>query len=149
MKTAFIGLGAMGYPMAKNLHKAGLLAGVWNRTTATAAQFANETGVAAAADIAALAADVDCVVTCVSADQDVLEVVNALATALRPGARVIDCSTVSAGTARAAAQALAARSVGFLDCPVSGGTEGAIHATLAIMCGGDERDFERAQPVLN
>jgi len=68
--------------------------------------------------------------------------------ALRPGAIVVDCSTVSAGTARRAAESLAGVGVDFLDCPVSGGVEGAKKGTLAIMCGGDAQAFERARPVL-
>lgn len=148
MKTGFIGLGAMGYPMAKNLHKAGLLHGVWNRTRETAQRFATETGVKAASDIDTLAGESECVVTCVSADADVLAVVEVLAQSLAAGALVIDCSTVSADTARKAAAILAEKNIAFLDCPVSGGTEGAIHGTLAIMCGGSESDFQRAQPVL-
>lgn len=149
MKTGFIGLGAMGYPMARNLHKAGLLVRVWNRSAEKARAFERETGVPAADDIASLAADCECVVVCVSADADVLAVVDALAAALPGGALVIDCSTVSADTARQAAAKLGERDIGFLDCPVSGGTEGAIHGTLAIMCGGEASDFQRAQPVLH
>lgn len=148
MKTGFIGLGAMGYPMARNLHQAGLLAAVWNRTPATAARFANETGCGIAAAPAELAAQCEVVVLCVSADQDVLELVNALAPQLAAGAIVIDCSTVSAQTAQTAASVLAARGAVFLDCPVSGGTEGAQQGTLSIMCGGDETAFTRARPVL-
>lgn len=149
MKTGFAGLGAMGYPMARNLQRAGLLAGAWNRSSEPLARFAGETGATAFNDIAELARASDCVVTCVSADADVLEVITALATTLGEGALVIDCSTVSAGTAQQAAALLAPRGIGFLDCPVSGGTEGAANATLAIMCGGDEAQFERAQPVLH
>lgn len=148
MRTGFIGLGAMGQHMARNLHKAGLLAMVWNRTAATAAAFAKDTGVPAAATPAALAAAVDAVVICVSADADVLAVVGQIAPALRAGALVIDCSTVSAGAARQAAGILAARDVAFLDCPVSGGVEGARDGSLAVMCGGDAAAFERAQPLL-
>jgi 3-hydroxyisobutyrate dehydrogenase len=84
----------------------------------------------------------------VSADADVLAVVGALAPALRRDALVIDCSTVSADTARRAAALLAPHGVQFLDCPVSGGVEGARQGTLAIMCGGDAGAFARAQPVL-
>src|SRR5690606_29624620 len=149
MKTGFIGLGAMGWPMARNLHQAGLLAGAFNRTGAKAQDFARETGAAVFDRIEELAAHSECVVMCVSADADVLDVVRVLATSLEKGALVIDCSTVSAETARSAAALLAERGIGFLDCPVSGGTEGAIHGTLAIMCGGGEQDFTRAQPVLN
>lgn len=148
MRVGFIGLGALGEPMARNLARAGLLAGVWNRTAARAEAFAAATGVAACAAPAELAAACDLVITCVTADDDVLTIVGQLAEHLAPDAIVIDCSTVSAATARQAAAQLATRGVGFLDCPVSGGVEGARNATLAIMCGGDEITFERARPVL-
>ncbi|MGH8278054.1 MAG: NAD(P)-dependent oxidoreductase [Gammaproteobacteria bacterium] len=148
MEAGFIGLGAMGYPMALNLHKAKLLTGVYNRTRAQAEKFAQQTSCRATERIADLAQHCDAVVICVTADADVLEVVDALAAHLPKGALVIDCSTVSAGTAREAAQRLAARRIDFLDCPVSGGTEGAAQGTLTIMCGGQAAAFERAQPVL-
>src|ERR1700734_584145 len=124
MKTGFVGLGAMGANMARNLHRAGLLTAVWNRTPAKARALAQELGVAAPATLADLAAAVDAVVVCVSADNDVLEVVGALAPGLAPGSLVIDCSTVAADTARKAAELLGKRGVEFLDCPVSGGVEG-------------------------
>jgi 3-hydroxyisobutyrate dehydrogenase len=148
LAVGFVGLGAMGRGMARNLHRAGLLRGVWNRTEQPAAELASELGCVAAGSPAELAALCDVVVLCVSADADVLEVVDALAPALRPGSTVIDCSTVSAGTAREAAHRLAARQVEFLDAPVSGGVEGARDATLAIMVGGAEAALERARPVL-
>jgi 3-hydroxyisobutyrate dehydrogenase len=148
MKAGFIGLGAMGQHMARNLHRAGLLAGAWNRTASKAAALAAETGCRAFGTPAELAAACDVVVTCVSADDDLLAVIDALRPTLKPQAIVIDCSTVGADTARAAAARLAAVGAGFLDCPVSGGVEGAKNATLAIMCGGDTATFERARPVL-
>ncbi|MBM4213543.1 MAG: hypothetical protein FJ179_07480 [Gammaproteobacteria bacterium] len=148
MRTGFLGLGAMGAPMARNLHKAGLLAGVWNRSAAKASALATELGCQAATDPADLAAHCEVLVLCVSADADVLEVVNALATSVRPGTIVIDCSTVSADTVRSAAARLSTCGAALLDCPVSGGVEGAQKGTLAIMCGGNEHDFERARPVL-
>lgn len=148
MKTGFIGLGAMGAPMARNLHRAGHLAGVWNRSPDKAAALAAELGCSAAATPADLAAICEVLVLCVAADADVRVVLEALDGALRPGQIVVDCSTVSAATARQAATALAARGVAFLDCPVSGGVEGAKQGTLAIMCGGLETDFARARPVL-
>jgi 3-hydroxyisobutyrate dehydrogenase len=148
MKTAFIGLGAMGLPMARNLAKAGLLNGVWNRSPAAAVALAAETGVDSYQDPETLAADCDLIVLCVPADADVLELVGRVAGSLRPGSIVVDCSTVSADTARSAAATLAAAGSSFLDCPVSGGVEGARNATLAIMCGGEPAPFERARPVL-
>jgi 3-hydroxyisobutyrate dehydrogenase len=134
--------------MARNLHKAGLLGAVWNRTPDRANELAAELGVVASANLAALARACDVVVTCVSADADVLEVVDGLLPGLRAGSLVIDCSTVSADTAREAARRLAQCGVDFLDAPVSGGVEGARDGTLAIMVGGPEPAFERAQPVL-
>jgi 3-hydroxyisobutyrate dehydrogenase len=147
-RVGFIGLGAMGAGMARNLARAGQLGAVWNRTAPRATALAQELGCAAPRDPAELARGVDVVVLCVSADADVLEVVEALLPGLRAGMLVLDCSTVGADTARAAAGRLAPLGVEFLDCPVSGGTEGARDGTLAIMCGGDEAAFERARPVL-
>jgi len=148
MKVGFIGLGAMGRPMAANLARAGLLAGVWNRTAARAESLAAETGVRAWPGPAELAAACDVIVLCISADADVLAIVERLAASLRPGTIIVDCSTVSAATARRAAATVAAAGGVFLDCPVSGGVEGARNGTLAIMCGGDEQAFARARPVL-
>lgn len=148
MRTGFIGLGAMGVPMARNLQRAGLLAGVWNRNAGKATALAQELNCAAPATPAELATLCEALVICVSADADVLAVVEALLPAARANLLVIDCSTVSAETARRAAATLGQRGAAFLDCPVSGGVEGAKHATLAIMCGGAQEDFTRAQPVL-
>ena len=148
MRVGFIGLGAMGSHMARNLHRAGMLAGVWNRSAEKARSLAAELNVTAPDSPAELAASVDAIVLCVSADQDVLDVMNALAPGLKPGALVMDCSTVSSETARRSAQLAATRQAAFLDCPVSGGVEGARDATLAVMVGGTEDAFERARPVL-
>jgi 3-hydroxyisobutyrate dehydrogenase len=148
MKAGFIGLGAMGLSMARNLARAGLLAGVWNRSAGKAELLAAETGTRAFETPAALAAACDIVVMCVSADADVLEMVDAILPAIASGSVVIDCSTVSGDTAREAASRLAARGAAFLDCPVSGGVEGARNGTLTIMCGGDVEAFERARPAL-
>ena len=138
----------MGIHMARNLHRAGLLRACWNRSAAKAAALATETGCEVARDPAALARVCEVIVICVSADADVLGVIDALLPGAHPGLIVIDCSTVSAATARAAAARLEKSGAEFLDCPVSGGVEGARDATLAIMCGGHEATFVRAQPVL-
>ncbi len=149
MKTGFVGLGAMGRGMARNLHAVGLLEGVWNRTRVTADDFAEETPAFVAADAAELAARCDALVLCVSADEDVLTVMEGMKPALRPDALVIDCSTVSAETAQAAAEQASGAGARFLDAPVSGGTEGAEQGSLTIMVGGEEADFRRARPVLD
>ena len=138
----------MGAPMARNLHKAGMLTAVWNRSPDKAQLLATELGVAAPANLEEFARGLDVVVVCVSADADVRSVVERLAPGLAPSATVIDCSTVSADTARWAAQFLAERSVGFIDAPVSGGVEGAKNGALAIMCGGERAAFDAVRPVL-
>ena len=134
--------------MAKNLHRAGLLAAVWNRSTDKALALATELGCQSPGSLADLAAQVDAVVVCVSADADVRSVIEGLAPGLRAGSLVIDCSTVSAETARWAEGFLSARSARFIDAPVSGGVEGAQKGTLAIMTGGDPAAFELARPIL-
>ena len=148
MKVGFIGLGAMGQHMARNLHRAGLLCCVWNRTSSRAEAFAAETGCRASATPAELAGACELVVTCVSADEDLLAVVDALLPGLQQDAIVVDCSTVAADTARESAARVATAGASLLDCPVSGGVEGAKNAGLAIMCGGDPAAFERALPAL-
>ncbi len=148
MRTGFVGLGAMGTHMARNLQRAGLLAAVWSRSSGKAQALAAELEVDAPATLSELAAGCEAIVSCVSADADVLEVTRALAPSVRAGALMLDCSTVSAETARQAAELLEARGAEFLDCPVSGGVEGARDGTLAIMVGGKPEAFDRAQPVL-
>jgi 3-hydroxyisobutyrate dehydrogenase len=144
MKAGMIGLGAMGLGMARNLAKAGYLSAVYNRTAAKTAEFK----VAAFASPEALAAEVDIVLICVSADQDVLDIVGAIVNTIKPGSIVVDMSTVSSETAKKAAAILADKQVAFLDAPVSGGMEGAKNGTLAMMVGGDAEALEKARPVL-
>lgn len=148
MQTGFVGLGAMGAQMARNLARAGLLAGVWNRTADKAQALAGELSCLAFPTLPELAAHCEAVVICVSADDDVKEVVSALEPGLSPHMILMDCSTISSQTARALAQRLAPLGVAFLDCPVSGGVEGARQGSLAIMAGGDEEAFQRGRPVL-
>jgi 3-hydroxyisobutyrate dehydrogenase len=134
--------------MARNLHRAGFLQAVWNRSPEKARTLAAELGVRAAASLGQLPESLDVVVVCVSADADVRAVIEQMASGLRRGAQVIDCSTVSADTARWAEDFLRARGVSFVDAPVSDDVEGAQKGTLAIMCGGTPESFEAAKPVL-
>jgi len=144
MKAGMIGLGAMGLGMARNLAKAGYLTAVYNRTTAKTAEFK-----VPAFDLPeVLAAEVDIVLICVSADQDVLDIVEAIALTIKPGSIVVDMSTISSETAKKAAVCLAEKRVAFLDAPVSGGVEGAKNGTLAMMVGGDADALGKARPVL-
>ena len=149
LQVGFIGLGAMGDGMARNLHRRGLLRAVWNRSPGRAVELARQIDTHAAADPAELASLCNVVMLCVSADSDVLQVIEAMQPRLRAGSIVIDCSTVSADTARTAAQRLRELGSDFLDAPVSGGVEGAKHGTLAVMVGGEASSFERAKPALD
>jgi 3-hydroxyisobutyrate dehydrogenase len=148
MQTGFVGLGAMGAHMARSLHRAGLLTGVWNRSTEKAAALAAELRVICFKSLEELAGNCEAIVICVSADDDLRTVIRGLEPGLTPNMIVMDCSTVGSGTAREMYAQLAALGVGFLDCPVSGGVEGARAASLAIMVGGDEGVFSRALPIL-
>jgi 3-hydroxyisobutyrate dehydrogenase len=148
MQTGFVGLGAMGAHMAQSLHRAGYLAGVWNRTAAKAVALAAQLKCRAFSSLADLAGNCEAVVICVSADDDLRAVVAGLSEGLRSGTIVIDCSTVGSQTARDIEAQLAGLGVGFIDCPVSGGVEGARNATLAMMAGGEKAVFDRALPIL-
>ncbi|WP_445145463.1 NAD(P)-dependent oxidoreductase [Dyella sp. Tek66A03] len=147
LKAAFIGLGAMGTPMAGHLKARGLLHAVASRTQANADAVAKALGVIAP-PLAELAAQCDVIALCVTADADVLGTIDALAPHLKPGAIVVDHSTVAPDTAKQAAARLAAVGARFLDAPVSGGVEGAKNGKLSVMVGGDADVLERARPVL-
>ena len=150
-KTAFIGLGNMGYPMAGHLSKAGFDVTVYNRTAAKAEAWTNEYGGAMAATPAKAAQGADMVLTCVGNDADLRAVIlgddGALA-GMGDGALIIDHTTASAIAAREIAARASEAGVGFLDAPVSGGQEGARNGALTVMAGGDEADFAKAEPVM-
>lgn len=149
LTAGFIGLGAMGELMAKNLAAGGLLTAVWNRTEEKAAKLAVQLGVSQALSPADLAERVDIILICVSADLDVLEMVERCHPALTPDKIVIDLSTVSRETAQGAARLIRTTGADFLDAPVTGGIEGARNATLAIMVGGNPETLERVRPTLS
>jgi 3-hydroxyisobutyrate dehydrogenase len=149
-RIGFIGLGTMGGHMVANLRKAGFEVTVWNRTPGKAAALieAGAREVATPADVAR-ASDIVC--TCVSDTPDVEAVLfgaDGATEGLAAGALVIDYSTISPGATADVAARLAARGIGFVDAPVSGGSEGARLGTLTIMAGGEPADVERARPVL-
>lgn len=148
LNVGFVGLGAMGLPMAGHLARAGLLAAVWNRSHDKAVAAAGEYGVSAPAEIAEIARTCDVVAFCVPADADVLELAQVVAEHARPGTIVVDHSTVSSVTAKAAHALLAAHGCDFVDAPVSGGVEGAKNGKLSIMAGGAAESIERVRPVL-
>lgn len=151
MIIAFLGLGAIGAPMARHLAKrAGTELRVWNRTTARAASFAAEQGCIHAPDVAAAARGADFVVTCFPVSADVESLLGELLPAMaeKPGAMLIDCTSGDPATSRRIAARAAEQGIGFIDAPVSGGVVGAENAALTVMVGGDAALLERARPVL-
>lgn len=148
IRVGVIGLGAMGAPMARHLAQAALLRMVWNRTAAKAEELAIETGAMVAPGPEQLATGCNVILTCVSADQDLLDVVGQLLPGITPGAVLVDTSTVSPATAEQVAISLNEAGAGFVDAPVSGGVEGAEKGTLSVMAGGDSANISRIKPVL-
>lgn len=141
----------MGAFMAANLARAGFPLTVWNRTSGRANELV-ELGATEASSPAALARACDVVIACLTDSPQVEEVLfgpEGLALGLAPGTLFIDCSTLSPLKASEFAERLSHQNVTMLDAPVSGGSEGAKNATLSIMVGGEERDVERAQGVLD
>lgn len=151
MQIAFLGLGAIGTPMARHLAKPPFALTVWNRTTSKAAAFAAEHGVTAAGSPAEAARGAAIVITCfpVSADvESLLEGPRGLLAGMAAGALLVDCTSGDPATSKRIAARLAEHGIGFLDAPVSGGTAGAEAGTLTVMIGGDAALIEQARPAL-
>ena len=148
IKAGVIGLGAMGAPMARHLADLGVLTMVWNRSISRAVTLADETGTVVADDPATLAAACNVILTCVSADQDLLDVIRQLLPGIKAGSVVVDTSTVSPATAREVAGKLKDVACDLVDAPVSGGVEGAKKGTLSVMAGGESATISRIMPVL-
>ena len=150
-KTAFIGLGVMGFPMAGHLKQAGHAVIAYNRTAAKAVDWAAKHGGAHAATPREAALDCDIVACCVGNDDDLRSVVlgaNGAFAGMKKGAVFVDHTTASANVAReldAEAKRIGLR---FIDAPVSGGQAGAENGMLTIMCGGDAATFEEIKPVI-
>jgi 3-hydroxyisobutyrate dehydrogenase len=150
-RTAFIGLGVMGSPMAGHLARAGHAVTVYNRTAAKAAQWSAKHGGRTAATPALAAADAELVMLCVGNDDDVRNVAlgaDGALSAMKRGMILVDHTTASATVARELYAAAKERGVRFLDAPVSGGQAGAENGKLTIMVGGDADAFAIAEPVL-
>jgi 3-hydroxyisobutyrate dehydrogenase len=153
MNTAFLGLGAIGRPMANRVAAAGLPLTVWNRTSERAESFARDVeGAQCAGTPADAARAADVVITCFSTSRDVQSILDGptgLLAGLQRGSAVIDCTSGDPATSRAIAQTLAQKGVDFLDAPVSGGVTGAEKGTLTVMVGGDAVVLERVRPVID
>lgn len=151
-KVGFLGLGLMGWRMAKNLAAKGFAVTVWNRTRAKAEALAAEAPVKVASTPAEIAGRVDAYCTCV-ADPPALEEValgtNGLLAASRPGQLFVDFSTVSAELTLSLERTCAARGVDFVEAPVTGSKLGAEKGTLLMMVGAQEAALEKARPILN
>ncbi len=148
-QIGFIGLGIMGRGMAANLLKAGFSLTVWNRTASRGDDLVAQ-GARRGASPADVAAQSDIILVCVSDTPDVEAVIlgeDGVIHGARPGALVVDHSTISPQATKALAAKLADRGVAMLDAPISGGSEGAAKGTLSIMVGGAADDFQRALPV--
>ena len=150
MKTAFLGLGAIGTPMARHVAARSSLA-VWNRTADTATAFGAATGATVAPTPAAAATAAAVVITCLPTSREVeglLDSADGLLAGMAAGTLLIDCTSGDPASSRRMAARLAERGIAFIDAPVSGGVSGAEAGTLTVMCGGDEVTFARARPIL-
>lgn len=146
MKLAFIGLGAMGFPMARHLTKQHEVT-VWNRTREKAERHAREHGSHLARDLNDCAA-AEVILTMLPTSREVDEIADKLLPALRRGTLWVDATSGDPNVSRETARRLADKGVAFVDAPVTGATIGAENATLTIMVGGSKEDFARAEPIL-
>ncbi|MBB1311972.1 MULTISPECIES: NAD(P)-dependent oxidoreductase [Aliivibrio] len=151
INVSFIGLGVMGYPMARHLKNAGFSTTVYNRTEAKAKQWAEDNQGQSAATPREASQGSDIVFVCVGNDDDVRSVIygeDGVLAGLKPGAILVDNTTTSATLAVELAKACEAQGNTFIDAPVSGGQAGAENGALTVMCGGDEHTFATAKPVI-
>jgi 3-hydroxyisobutyrate dehydrogenase len=150
-KVAFLGLGVMGYPMARHLRAKGHEVTVYNRTAAKAERWASENGGRAAGTPREAAEGQEIVFACVGNDDDLRQVTigpDGGFEGLAAGAIFVDHTTASAEVARELDAAARARGAAFIDAPVSGGQAGAENGVLTVMCGGDGDAYARAEPVI-
>lgn len=148
-KLGFLGLGLMGYPMARNLARAGHEVAVWSHTTSKPKQLAQEAKAIACDSPKQVGEKADCIFVCVgdtSMAEEVIAGANGVIAGAKPGAVVADCSTIAPSASRAIGLQLAARKIQYLDAPCTGSTPGAIGGNLTFMVGGDEKVFESVKP---
>lgn len=149
--VSFIGLGVMGYPMARHLQNAGYSTTVYNRTEAKAKLWAEEYKGQSASTPREASEGSDIVFVCVGNDDDVRSVIygdDGILAGLKPGAILVDNTTTSATLAIELAKACEDQGNHFIDAPVSGGQAGAENGVLTVMCGGNEAAFNIAKPVI-
>jgi 3-hydroxyisobutyrate dehydrogenase len=152
MKTAFLGLGVMGFPMAGHLRKNGHEVTVYNRTAAKAQKWAETHGGKAAATPAEAAKGAEIVFACVGNDDDLRSIAlgdQGAFAGMAKGTMFVDHTTASANVARELAEVAAGKGLHFLDAPVSGGQAGAENGKLTVMVGGEQAQFDKAKPVID
>jgi 3-hydroxyisobutyrate dehydrogenase/2-hydroxy-3-oxopropionate reductase len=150
-KLGFLGLGIMGYPMARNLQQAGHDVGVWSHTTEKAQRWAQEFGGRFCSTPAEVASGAECVFLCVgdsAMSEQLILGENGIASGGSAGCVVVDASTVSPSSARAIGTKLKDKGMHFLDAPCTGSRPGAEGGTLTFMIGGDKEVFERVRPFI-
>jgi len=148
----FLGLGVMGYPMAGHLQAAGHDVTVYNRTTAKAEAWAKEHGGTFAPTPAEAVVGAEIVMACVGNDDDLRQVCTGEVGAfhaMQEGAIFVDHTTVSEAVTKELYAVAKEKGLSFVDAPISGGQAGAENAALSIMCGGDQADYDRAEPIMN
>jgi 3-hydroxyisobutyrate dehydrogenase len=149
--VAFLGLGAIGAPMARHLAPPATALTVWNRTAGRAVEFGARTGARVVATPADAARGADVVITCFPTSREVealLDGPDGLLAGLAQGAVLVDCTSGDPATSNRIAARLAGRGIGFLDAPVSGGVVGAVKGALTVMVGGDPAVLARVLPLL-
>ncbi|MDJ1159804.1 NAD(P)-dependent oxidoreductase [Chelatococcus sp. SYSU_G07232] len=150
-KVAFLGLGVMGYPMARHLKAKGHEVTVYNRTAAKAQKWVAEHGGRAAPTPKEAAVGQDIVFACVGNDDDLRQVTagpDGALSGMAPGAVFVDHTTASAEVARELYATAKTRGLAFVDAPVSGGQAGAENGVLTVMCGGDAEPYAKVEPVI-
>jgi 3-hydroxyisobutyrate dehydrogenase-like beta-hydroxyacid dehydrogenase len=148
-KLGFLGLGAMGYPMARNLLRAGHEVALWSNTSDKARKLAAEEKGRFCDTPRQVAENADCIFLCVGDTAMAKAVIlgsQGIVQGARPGTVVADASTISPSESRQIGQALKAKGVDFLDAPCTGSTPGATGGTLTFMVGGEEAVFEKTRP---
>jgi 3-hydroxyisobutyrate dehydrogenase len=149
--VAFLGLGAIGAPMARHLPARGFDLVLWNRTRSRADELARSVRARVADTPADAVREATVAITCLPTSREVEELLEGdvgMLAGFRGGSTLVDCTSGDPATSRRIAARLRARDVGFVDAPVSGGRSGAEQGTLTIMCGGGAAVFERVRPVL-
>src|ERR1700733_10213899 len=140
-KLGFLGLGLMGYPMARNLARAGHQVAVWSHSAGKAQQLASEEKATACATPKQVAEQADFIFACVGdtrMSEEVFTGPNGVIEGAKAGSVAADASTISPSASRGIGERLSAKGIRFLDAPCTGSTPGAINGTLTFMVGGEQ-----------